>query len=61
MRCDERMALMSNPYVVKAATYARLLKRSCESLIAMSGAFLADGHLADEEIHYLDSWLADNA
>ena len=51
---------MSNFFAAKASTDQRLLKRSCESLLGICSGMLADGHLANEEIHFLDTWLADN-
>ena len=47
-------------FKARAVTNNRLLKRSCESLIGMTGGMLADGHLADDEIHFLNVWLNDN-
>lgn len=44
----------------QAATDARLLKRSCESLIGLCRGMLADGYLADEEILFLKNWLDEN-
>ncbi len=44
----------------QAATDARLLKRSCESLIGLCRGMLADGFLADEEILFLKNWLDEN-
>ena len=51
---------MSSFFARKAATDQRLLKRSCESLLGICSGMLADGHLANEEIRFLDTWLADN-
>ena len=51
---------MANFFARKAATDQRLLKRSCESLLGICSGMLADGYLANEEIHFLDAWLADN-
>jgi len=51
---------MSNFFARKASTDQRLLKRSCESLLGICSGLLADGHLSDEEIRFLDTWLADN-
>lgn len=44
----------------KSATDQRLLKRSCESLLGICSGFLADNHLSDNEIRFLDTWLKDN-
>ena len=43
-----------------AATDARLLKRSTESLLGICTGVLADGVLTDDEITFLDNWLANN-
>jgi NAD-dependent DNA ligase len=51
---------MSSFFARRAATDNRLLKRSCESLLGICSGLLADGHLSDEEIRFLDTWLADN-
>jgi len=51
---------MGNPDVRRAATEARLLKRSCESLIGICTGLLADDKLNDDEIYFLNTWLADN-
>lgn len=51
---------MANIIARKVATDQRLLKRSCESLLGICAGMLADGHLSDEEIRFLDVWLADN-
>ena len=51
---------MGNPYARRAATEARLLKRSCESLIGICAGLLADNKLNDEEIYFLNTWLVDN-
>jgi NAD-dependent DNA ligase len=51
---------MSGFFARRAATDVRLLKRSCESLLGICSGLLADGYLADEEIFFLDTWLADN-
>ncbi len=44
----------------RACTDARLLKRSCESLLGISAGLLADGELSDQEIKYLHLWLSEN-
>jgi len=51
---------MGESFTRRAATEARLLKRSCESLIGICAGLLADGKLNDEEINFLNTWLADN-
>jgi len=51
---------MGNFFARRAATDQRLLKRSCESLLGICSGFLADGKLVNEEIRFLDIWLADN-
>ena len=47
-------------FAKQAATDQRILKRSCESLLGICAGLLADGHLSNEEIRFLDTWLADN-
>lgn len=47
-------------FAQKAATDQRLLKRSCESLLGLCTGLLADQKLNDEEIRFLDLWLADH-
>lgn len=56
---DDPNAWKSNSRAV-IATDQRLLVRSVESLIGLASGFLADGHLSDDEIRYLDIWLRDN-
>ena len=51
---------MASFFARKAATEQRILKRSCESLLGICSGLLADGYLSDEEIRFLDTWLADN-
>lgn len=51
---------MGESFTRKAVTEARLLKRSCESLISICAGLLADGKLNDEEINFLNTWLIDN-
>lgn len=51
---------MSGFFSRTAATDARLLKRSCESLIGLCTGMLVDGHLSDDEIIYLKNWLDEN-
>jgi NAD-dependent DNA ligase len=47
-------------YSQHVATEARLLKRSCESLLGICAGLLADGALNDDEIRFLNLWLEDN-
>jgi len=51
---------MEDSYARRAATEARLLKRSCESLIGICAGLMADGILNNEEIQFLNVWLSDN-
>lgn len=51
---------MSQTFSRMAATDQRLLKRSCESLIGIATGMLVDGSLSDDEIRFLDTWLADH-
>lgn len=46
---------------VRVATEARLLKRSCESLLGICGGLVADGELNDLEISFLRTWLAEHS
>jgi len=52
--------MMSNFFARMVSTENRLLKRSCESLLGICTGLLADNHLSDNEIHFLDTWLADH-
>lgn len=51
---------MGDSFARRVNTDARLLKRSCESLLGICTGFLADGVLSDEEIRFLNLWLSDN-
>ena len=51
---------MADPSAKQGWTNARLLKRSCESLLGVCSGIMADGELNDQEIRYLDTWLSDN-
>ena len=51
---------MSKFFARSAATDARLLKRSTESLIGICKGMLADGGLNDEELLFLQTWLSEN-
>jgi len=55
-----RAKTMAESFARRAWTDARLLKRSCESLLGISAGIMADGELNDQEIKYLDNWLSDN-
>ena len=48
---------MSDSYPILVATDARLLKRSCESLIGIASGLIADGDLNNLEIQFLATWL----
>lgn len=52
---------MTSFFARRAATDQRLLKRSCESLLGISAGILADGHLSDDEIRFLNLWLLENS
>ncbi len=54
---SERMRLVR----ARKATDARILGRSCESLIGICAGELADGVFNDEEIRFLDLWLDDHS
>ena len=47
--------------LVQVATDARLLKRSCESLLGICSGLIADGDLNDLEIKFLRTWLAEHS
>lgn len=51
---------MTEDYARYASTQARLLKRSCESLLGICTGMMADGRLDDSEIKFLNMWLLDN-
>ena len=51
---------MRNSFARLVATEHRLLKRSCESLLGLCAGLMADGQLTDDEIRFLDTWLAGN-
>jgi NAD-dependent DNA ligase len=51
---------MAESFARRVCTDARLLKRSCESLLGICTGLLADGSLNDEEIRFLDLWLSEN-
>lgn len=42
------------------ATDARLLKRSCESLLGIAAGLVADGTLNEREVHFLSTWLSEH-
>lgn len=52
---------MSSDFKRAAATDARLLKRSAESLIGICQGVLVDGELADQEITFLKAWLDEHS
>ena len=47
-------------FSMQAETDQRILKRSCELRLGICAGLLADGHLSNEEITFLDTWLGDN-
>lgn len=51
---------MSKQVAIAVKTDARLLRRSCESLIGISSGLIADGELNDKEIQFLATWLAEH-
>jgi NAD-dependent DNA ligase len=51
---------MSKDIRVAAATDARLLKRSCESLLGIAAGLVADGELNEKEVLFLSTWLAEH-
>jgi len=51
---------MEESFARRTWTDARLLKRSCESLLGINAGILADGELNNQEIRYLENWLCDN-
>lgn len=51
---------MAESIARRVCTDARLLKRSCESLLGICTGILADGSLNDEEIRFLGLWLSEN-
>ena len=50
---------LGNP-AARAATEARVLARSCESLIGICAGLMADRVLNEDEIRFLDLWLHDH-
>lgn len=52
---------MTEARATYAATNARLLKRSVESLLGIASGLIADGELNDTEIQFLSTWLAENS
>jgi NAD-dependent DNA ligase len=52
---------MGNDFARRAATDQRVLKRCCESLLGICAGLVADSKLNDEEIRFLDTWLADSS
>jgi len=51
---------MGSIFAKRIATEQRVLKRSCESLLGICAGLMADAKLNDDEIRFLDTWLADN-
>jgi len=51
---------MSDFFGRRGAAYINELKRSCGALVGIATGMLADGHLNDEEIRFLDRWLIEN-
>lgn len=51
---------MNSPSAIQIATNARLLRRSCESLLGISAGLIADGELNEQEILFLSTWLSEN-
>jgi polyhydroxyalkanoate synthesis regulator phasin len=51
---------MNDGLKIAAATDARLLKRTCESLLGISAGLVADGELNSQEIQFLSTWLSEN-
>jgi hypothetical protein len=45
---------------IAVATDARLLKRSCESLLGIAAGLVADGQLNEKEVLFLSTWLAEH-
>lgn len=52
---------MINLFARRFATEKRLLRRSCESLLGICAGMLADQKLNQDEVYFLDHWLAENA
>lgn len=51
---------MSNGVGIRVATDARLLKRSCESLLGIAAGLIADGEINEREVQFLSTWLSEN-
>lgn len=51
---------MDHSFARRAWTDARVLKRSCESLLGICSGILADEDLNNKEVRYLDNWLDNN-
>ncbi|MEN6630031.1 MAG: BRCT domain-containing protein [Sulfuricella sp.] len=52
---------MSNEAAIAKALQQRALTKAAQSLLGICAGISADGHLADAEIAFLRTWLADNA
>lgn len=50
----------ASKYAIEASTRARILGRSCESLLGICAGIMADGVLSDDEIRFLNLWLEDH-
>lgn len=51
---------MNNLFPRGIATDARLLGRSCESLIGIAAGIIADGDVNKQEIQFLSTWLSEH-
>jgi NAD-dependent DNA ligase len=51
---------MNESIAVRVATDARLLRRSCESLLGIAAGLIADGELNRKEIQFLSTWLSEH-
>lgn len=51
---------MEDFFARRAAAYTNELKRSCGALVGIAQGILCDRRLVDEEIKFLDRWLAEN-
>ena len=51
---------MSDGHRIAVATDARLLRRSCESLLGIAAGLIADGDLNTQEVQFLSTWLSEN-
>ena len=51
---------MGDSFAKRISTDARVLTRSCESLLGICSGILADEDLNNKEVRYLDNWLDNN-